>query len=100
MKKLLLMLIISICGIAWRSEDILKAIDSMKATSAPQSISVQSLTVKPDQKTPKGMSLSEFSELAKTDPEAYNKFIQGNQPKQERTDLDKLANFFSHLKYE
>jgi hypothetical protein len=100
MKKLLLMLIVSICAIAWRSEDILTALGMVKTASAPQSYSTQSLDDKNNKKTPTGISLTEYAELTKTDPEAYRKLFQSNQQTEQRSEVDKLMNFFAHLKYE
>lgn len=67
--------------------------------ASPQSASIQSLT-SPVNEQASGMSLTEYAQLAKTDPEAYRKLLASHQQKTERSELDKLMNFFSRLKYE
>ena len=46
------------------------------------------------------MSLTEYAELARTDPDAYRKLIASHQQEPERSEVDKLMNFFTRLKYE
>ena len=46
------------------------------------------------------MSLTDFAELAKTDPDAYRKLLASHQQEPERREVDKLMNFFTRLKYE
>jgi len=100
MKKLLLLLLFAICAIGWRSEAIMQKLGMVNIVSAPQSYSIQSLTVPADEKPPDGMSLTEYAELAKTDPDAYRKLFLSHQQEQERSEIDKLMNFFTRLKYE
>src|SRR5438105_6877228 len=91
MKKLLLLLLFAICAIGWRSETIMSMLGIVKHASAPQSVA---------QKLPAGMSLTQYAELAKTDPDAYRKLFLSHQQEQERSEVDKLMNFFTQLKYE
>jgi len=42
----------------------------------------------------------EYTELAKTDPEAYRKLMASHQQQPERSEIDKLMNFFTRFKYE
>lgn len=100
MKKLLLLLLFAICAIGWRSEAIMQKLGIVNTVSVPQSYSIQSLTVPADKKPLASMSLTEYAELAKTDPDAYHKLFQNHQQEQERSEVDKLMNFFAHLKYE
>lgn len=99
MKKLLIMLLISICAIAWRSDEILHGL-GMAQVAADPTPSLQNLTVPADQHTHKAMTITEFQELSKTDPQAYQKFIDSLQVPQERSEADKLMNFFARGKYE
>jgi len=99
LKKLLVLLLFSICAIGWRSEAIMQQLGMAKTATEPQSYSIESLAPA-DKKAPQGMSLTEYAELAKTDPDAYRKLIQSHQQEQERSEVDKLMNFFAHLKYE
>jgi hypothetical protein len=96
MKTLLILLLVSICAIGWRSESIMQAIGM--ARPAPQTI--QSLTVPAGQQPPTGMSLTEYAELAKKDPDAYRKLFASHQQKEERSEVDKLMNLLSTGKYE
>jgi hypothetical protein len=98
-KKLLLVFLISICTIGWRSESIMQLLGLAKSAASPQTLSLESLTAAAD-KSPAGMSLSDFAELARTDPEAHRKLFQSHQQQAERSEVDKLINFFTRLKYE
>lgn len=101
MKKLLLMLVVSLCAIAWRSENILdglSAAGSMPVVSQA-TISAEALTMARMQSAPKPMSAEEFAELSKNDPKAYQKFL-ASRVASERTEIDKLMNFLARGKYE
>ena len=99
MKKLLLVFLFSICAIGWRSESIMAMIGLAKPVVSPQPVAIESLIVAAD-KQPAGMSLTEYAELARTDPDAYRKLLASHQQDQERSEVDKLMNFFTRLKYE
>ena len=94
-KKLLLVFLFSICAIGWRSESIM----SMIGLAKPAAQSVASLTVAGGEVSA-GMSLTEYAELARTDPDAYRKLLASHQQESERSEVDKLMNFFTRLKYE
>jgi hypothetical protein len=100
MKKMLLLLLVAICTIGWRSETIMQALGMLNTVSAAAPYSIQSLTAAADKKPHAGMSLTEYAELTKTDPNAYHKLFQSHQQDQERSEIDKLMNFFTRLKYE
>lgn len=118
MKKLLLLLLFSIAAIGWRSEDLLQKIGTLNLNTVtfPESFSIQSLIAPADQslavpddqllavsavaKPKAGISLTEYAELSKTDPDAYYKLLQSYQQEEDRTEVDKLLNFFAHFKYE
>ena len=99
MKKLLLILLFSICAIGWRSESIMAMIGLAKPVVSPQSVAIESLVV-PANAQAAGMSLKDYAELAKTDPDAYRKLLASHQQEPERREVDKLMNFFTRLKYE
>lgn len=99
MKKLLLILLFSICAIGWRSESIMAMIGLAQPVVSPQSVALKSLIV-PANAQAAGMSLKDYAELAKTDPDAYRKLIASHQQEPERREIDKLMNFFTRLKYE
>ena len=42
-----------------------------------------------------GMTFQQYAELAKTDPDAYNKLLKSYEVEQERSEIDKLMNFFT-----
>ena len=98
MKKLLLIFLFSIGVIAWRSESVMQMIGLAGSVVSPQPVAVQSLTAGGAQ--PGGMSLTEYAELARTDPDAYRKLMASHQREPERSEIDKLMNFFTRLKYE
>lgn len=98
-KKLLLILLFSICAIGWRSESIVAMVGLEKPVVSSRSVAIESLIV-PAGKPSAGMSLTEYAELARTDPDAYRKLFASHQQEPERREVDKLMNFFTRLKYE
>ena len=84
----------------WQSELIMQMLGLAGKVSAPQTYSIQSLTIPAGKQQNAGMSLTEYADLAKTDPDAYRKLLQSNQQEQERSEVDKLMNFLARLKYE
>lgn len=100
MKTLIILLLFAICGFAWQSEPIMQALGlSMPHSGKSAPLSIETLT-SADSGMSKGMSVHEYAELAKKDPHAYQKFIQSHQQNEERSELDKLMNFFARGKYE
>jgi len=93
MKTMLLMLLISICALAWRSDDIMRAIGVQR----PAAVAAPAAPPAPEQKP---MTMQEYADLAAKDPQAYQKLMASLQKKQERSEIDKLMNFFAHGKYE
>jgi hypothetical protein len=100
MKRLLILLLIAICGIGYRSATIMDTIGLAKPAAASEPASLAALIASGGQKAPAGMSLTEYAELARKDPEAYRKLFASHQQDQERSEVDKLMNFFARLKYE
>jgi hypothetical protein len=99
-KKLLIMLILSLCAVAWRSDDIINALINpgfMPAFAGPAS--VQSMIVSHQYAGQHAMTIDELSGLSKTDPKAARKFID-SRTVNEPTAADKLMNFLSHGKYQ
>ncbi|WP_136414119.1 hypothetical protein [Herbaspirillum sp. ST 5-3] len=90
-KKLLFMLLVAICGLAWRSPDVLHAIGLASAAQKPDTVATR--------RAPQPMSIDEFAERSKSDPQAYQKFLNSFQT-QERSEVDKLMNLLAHGKYE
>lgn len=101
MKKLLVMLILSICAVAWRSDDILNALGlaSTAAATKRMPVTASAMTAGQSGGASKAMSVEQLAELSKTDPDAYRKFIT-SRTVNERTEADKLMNFFTRGKYE
>ncbi|TFW08318.1 hypothetical protein E4K72_07855 [Oxalobacteraceae bacterium OM1] len=99
MKSLLLLLILSICAIAWRSEDIVNALAKggvMPGSSGHMNIQSMTASSAGGMKT---MSVNEFAELSKSDPKAAQKFLQ-SRTQADRTGADKLMNLLARGKYE
>ena len=101
MKKLLIMLILSICAVAWRSDDILNALGVASTASAKQRtpVTAAAMTAGQPGATRNVMSVEQLAELSKTDPNAYRKFIE-SRTVNERTEADKLMNLLTRGKYE
>lgn len=99
MKFLLVAVLISICAIGWRSESIMQAIGAARPAQA-SAVTVQSLMTQPGAGAPAGMSVSEYAELAKKDPDAYRKFVASHVQPAERSEVDKLMNLLAKGKYE
>lgn len=97
MKTLLLMLIVGICALAVRSPDLMQAVGVAASAQDPVVISTSSYARMAESTRP--MSMDQFAALSKTDPNAYQKFISSYQV-QERSEVDKLMNFFTRGKYE
>lgn len=51
-------------------------------------------------KQPSCMSLTDYAQQTKHDNNAYYKLLDCKQTEQEHSEVDKLLNFFAHLKYE
>lgn len=113
MKTLLIMLLVSLCVIGWRSPDILQAISMAGVAQDPatlatgdfaatqlKKVNVDTPIVQAAANGKKPMSVAEFTELTKKDPHAYQKFIGSLRIEEERSEVDKLLNFFARGKYE
>ncbi|KRB79210.1 hypothetical protein [Noviherbaspirillum sp. Root189] len=113
MKTLLIMLLVSLSVIGWRRPDILQAIGMAGAAQDPatlatgnsaatqlKKLNVDTLIVQAPDNGKKPMSAAEFTELAKKDTQAYQKFIGSLRIEEERSEVDKLLNFFARGKYE
>ena len=98
MKKLLIMLIVSLCVLAWRSPQLLAAL-GVTRTRPAAAVTLDALQAEPAQAAQRPMSIEEFRRLSSTDPAAYRKFIE-SRTVNERTAADKLMNLFAHGKYE
>ena len=105
MKTLFIMFIVGICVIGWRSPEIMQIIGMAGAAQDPAAISLKALNGTPatataTAKMQQPMTADEFAKLSKTDPHAYQKFINSYQANQERSEVDKLMNFFTRGKFE
>lgn len=95
----MIMLIVAICAIGWRSEDIMRAIGAASAAQDPAAITVDTLRLQQAPAAQRPMTAAEFAELSKTDPDAYRKFLTSYEVR-ERTEVDKLFNFLARGTYE
>jgi len=97
-KTLLVMLLIGICAIGLQSPEIMKAIGMAGAAQDPAA-SVSAIAA--PQAAQKPMTAQEFAELSKTDPQAYQKYVNSFQAAApERSEVDKLMNFLARGKFE
>lgn len=99
MKKLLLLLIVSICVMGWRSPQIMETL-GVAGKTQPASATLGAMLETSHPAEHKSMTAHEFAALAANDPQAYQKFLDSRKVKQERSELDKLFNFLSRGKYE
>ena len=101
MKTMLLMLIVGICALAWRTPEVMQVVGLANKAQDPARITTSALRAESTAVQHKPMSPQEFAERSKTDPYAYQKFINSLQvPDQERSSVDKLMNFLARGKYE
>lgn len=99
MKILLLMLIVGLCGLGLRSPELMEAIGMAGAAQDPEKVTAAKLVEATPAAVQKPMTAGEFAELSKRDPNAYQKYLNSHQV-QERTEVDKLLNFFTRGQYE
>ena len=99
MKTLLVMFIVGICALGMRSPEIMQAIGLAASAQDPAELRLASMTAATPSGQQERMTADQFAEQSKTDPNAYQKFI-GSHQAQERSEVDKLLNFFTRGKYE
>jgi len=99
MKHLLLVLLVAICLVGWRADDLMNALGMLKSATANADRPVQSMLLKPGESSQRGMSVEELEKFSRSDPNAYRKFLASYQV-EERSSADKLMNFFARGKYE
>jgi hypothetical protein len=105
-KALLLLVLIAICAIGWYRVPIMKKFGILKpettalANSLPKSNFILPDPVPVGSKPPPCMTLAEYTEKQNTDPNAYYKFLYCDEQATNRTEFEKLMNFFTRLKYE
>ncbi len=103
MKALLLTTLVALCLIGWFSPAMVNYLSGQERMQVVETGSAQSLAASQEAGTegaPQGMSLAEYEALAKKDPEAYQKLLKSREQQAPRSEIDKLMNFFAHLKYE
>jgi hypothetical protein len=101
MKKMLLLLIVSLCFFAWRSEDYLRMAGFLPPDPAvEQKIAAELAAANAKMAAHKPMTPDEFARLSKTDPEAYKKFMASRATPVPKGEIDKLMNFFKTGKFE
>jgi hypothetical protein len=102
MKKLLVLLLISICIVGIKSKEYLPLLGLDKAEAATSgSVTTKDMLVTSSKGGPKNpMLAAQFAELSRKDPDAYQKFLKSYDVVQERSEVDKLMNFLAHGKYE
>lgn len=99
MNILLILFIVGICALGLRSPEIMQAIGMAGSAQDPAKVTVERLTGTSATQEQNPMSADEFAALSKTDPNAYHKYVNSHRV-QERTEADKLMNFFARGKYE
>lgn len=97
MKILLLLFVIGICALGLRTPEVMQAVGVAGAAQDPAKVTAA--TMSETQTAQRPMSANEFAERSKSDPDAYRKYLDSHQV-QERTEIDKLLNFFTRGEYE
>lgn len=100
MKTMLLMLLVSLSAIAWRSPDIMQTIAAAGHAQDPAVLKIGGVAPSSSASAPRPMSAEEFDQLSKTDPQAYQKYINSFKAETQRSEVDKLMNLLAHGKYE
>jgi len=102
MKTLLTVTLVSICAVGLYSKEITGALGLAGDAQSARPITLDDLvhaTSKHDDKH-HAMTAEELIEMAKKDPNAYQKFLQSHEEPEDRNEVDKLMNWFAHGKYE
>lgn len=100
MKALLLTTLAALCLIGWFSPEMVTFLSGHDRMQVVETGSAQDLMVREEAGKAQGMTLAEYEALAKNDPEAYQKLLKSREQQAPRSEIDKLMNFFAHLKYE
>lgn len=100
MKTMLLMLLVSLSALAWRSPDIMQAIGAAGHAQDPATLKIGGAAPSSTASAQRPMSAEEFVQLSKTDPQAYQKYINSFKAETQRSEVDKLMNLLAHGKYE
>ncbi|HQR02744.1 MAG: hypothetical protein JSR19_13655 [Proteobacteria bacterium] len=101
MKKLLILAILGLLGLAWRSEGIVQMLQVGHQQSSSNTTQITVASLMPSgQSLPQQnlLSLEELAKLSVKDPQAYHAYLRSVST--ERTEVDKLMNFLAHGRYE
>jgi len=104
-KKFLLFALVPICLLGWYGEPVLRQLGLLKPVVQHNIPSQRPGFIVPDpvpvvkEQVP-CMSVQEYAAQAKTNPDAYYRMLYCDDKAGERTEFDKLMNFFTRLKYE
>lgn len=99
MKTLFIMFVVAIALLAWRADDLAFLLEGTLAKKPASELAAKDLLIEAKPGAP-GMTIEQFAELSKTDPEAYQKLLASHQPEVERSAVDKLMNLLARGKYE
>lgn len=100
MKTMLLMLLVSLSAIAWRSPDIMQSIGAAGQAQDPAVLKIDDVALSRAASVAPPMSAEEFVQLSNKDPQAYQKYINSFKAETQRSEVDKLMNLLAHGKYE
>ncbi len=100
MKNLLLLVLIGICLVGWRVDDIVNTLGFVKSATADAHRPALPLSLKSSASPARPMSIQEFEKLSHSDPNVYRKFLASYQVEEERSSTDKLMNFIARGKFE
>lgn len=100
MKNLLLLVLVGICPVGWRVDDIVNTFGFVKSATANAHRPVPPLLRKSSTSPARPMSIQELEKLSHSDPNAYRKFLASYQVEEERSSADKLMSFFARGKFE
>lgn len=100
MKTLFIVFAVAIGLLAWRADDLAFLLEGTLAKKPASELAAQDLLIE-EKPGASGMTIEQFAELSKTDPEAYQKLLASRQqPVEGRSAVDKLMNLLANGKYE
>lgn len=100
MKILIIAFMVAVGLLAWRSDDMAALFEGTLAKKPATDLTAKDLLAEAKPGKP-GMTVEQFAELSKTDPQAYQKLLASHQQQpEERRAIDKLMNLLARGKYE
>jgi hypothetical protein len=98
MKTLLILFLVSMCIVAWRSDDVADMIQGVSAVK-PMAMTGAGATMFSTTQQPVAVSLENIAEFGRNAPQAGRAFAEREQ-QTDRTGVDKMMNFLARGSFE